>query len=140
MTMILPSGITTLVKYNRPDHPGCAVCSVHVAPSSVDRHTSFKLLPLEPPMRMMLPSGITTLEAPYRPDHPGMYCLLCPCCTLICRPPHVISCIHTTHQDYTTVWHHVACEKGSCSIGNTPGLISPCHAIVSRFPHIAKIL
>jgi hypothetical protein len=44
------------------DHPELPFTKVHVAPLSVDRHTSFiRSAPAAPPINTMLPSGIATL-------------------------------------------------------------------------------
>jgi len=66
MSMMLPSGIATLVWLLRADHPTLSDNRVHVEPLSVDRQVSFRgvFVPLWlssfPPMRTMLPSGIAT--------------------------------------------------------------------------------
>jgi hypothetical protein len=43
MRMMLPSGIATLVRATRFDHPALAFTRIQVAPQSVDRQTSFIL-------------------------------------------------------------------------------------------------
>ncbi|OQC71121.1 MAG: hypothetical protein BWX50_00606 [Euryarchaeota archaeon ADurb.Bin009] len=59
MSMMLPSGITTLANMLLAGQ-ALAFTSVQVAPPSVDRQTSSWNSPPFPPMRTVLPSGIAT--------------------------------------------------------------------------------
>jgi hypothetical protein len=73
MSTMLPSGIATLLKSCLTGHSALAVISVHVAPSSVDRHTSFlKSLAPKPPISTILPSGIATLLNSVLGNHPAL--------------------------------------------------------------------
>ena len=67
--MMLPSGIDTELGQVLGDHPALAFISVHVAPLSVDRHTSFLKAATSPPINTILPSGIATLLCEHRADH-----------------------------------------------------------------------
>jgi hypothetical protein len=68
---MLPSGITTALWAHLGDHPAFGNC-FHVAPLSVEHHTSLLVVPVTPPISTILPFGIATLLISPLADHPAL--------------------------------------------------------------------